>query len=865
MHRRLPRAGVGFLALIALTASLLTSANAASAASDLPQGGPAELPLSTVTDVDGQVVLGANRAARSSDFTMGAPGWPFDLYMSGWTRADQHFTWTVTQPAARTYRVQSLMAAPQGQQFQLTVRSGDASGPVLSTTPVTTTMAEGRWDRRLIGDVALPAGTSSITLTRTGSLSGTASLKALEMFPSSEYSAYQADVAAARADTSAFTGTPYGLFFQYGPWGGPRSGTKKSMEQQTNDFDVPAFVEKVKATGAGYVIWSISWWTYQMSAPISSVDAILGHGDRTTQRDLIGEVASALKADNIGFHLYYHTGQDWHLGANSTDWWQKQQFPSTYPTRGWGDRATFIANWKTVIEEIGTRYGSDLDGWFFDDGNAYYGYSYLDLKQSARAGNPERMVSFNGGWNSAQITNTDDIFFGEIASNGSPWPGISAPNGSDGKIIAGPGVGEADHLMSITESNWGITGSGQQIITSAETAPQLRDRIATMNARRMPFSMNVMMWENGAWGNATQNRFEDLAALVHGGLGQLRIADTDQFITYGAGWSRNGGLARPFGNYNSDVSYATANGAEFSYTFEGTGIEIVSERHPTYGDMDVYIDGTLVQTVSAYAAGARQVKQVVFSKRDLASGTHTIRVVKRSGQYLVLDALQVLRPTVVNNHSPAIAYAGSGWSTSINRDFGNHNNDVAYTTVDNSSATFTFTGSRIGFVTEKEPSYGLIDVYIDGQFQTTVDARATSRLAMQEVFATAVTPGSHTIKLVKKSGSFMLVDGFRVTPSGTEEVSPNVEVTVDERCIAGKAYVTARVHNLEAVPVDVAITTEFGQKQFTAVAADKNVVHAFNTRATTLDPGDLTVATATDLGAGPVTGEVTVEHADLTC
>lgn len=136
---------------------------------------------------------------------------------------------------------------------------------------------------------------------------------------------------------------------------------------------------------------------------------------------------------------------------------------------------------------------------------------------------------------------------------------------------------------------------------------------------------------------------------------------------------------------------------------------------------------------------------------------------------------------------------------------------------------------------------------------------------MQEVFSTAVTPGSHTIKLVKKSGSFMLVDGFRVTPSGTEEVSPNVEVTVDERCIAGKAYVTARVHNLEAVPVDVAITTEFGQKQFTAVAADKNVVHAFNTRATTLDPGDLTVATATDLGAGPVTGEVTVEHADLTC
>lgn len=764
MHRRLPRAGVAVLALIALTASLLTSANAASAASDLPQGGPAEIPISSVTDVDGQVVLGANRSARSSDFTFGAPNWPFDLYMSGWTRADQHFTWTVNQPTAVTYRVQALMAATQGQQFQLTVRSGNATGPVLSTTTVATTMGGGQWDRRLIGDVTLPAGASSITLTRIGSLSGTASLKALEMFPSSGYSAYQARVTASRADTSALTGNSYGLFFQYGPWGGPRSGTKKSMEQQTNDFDVPAFVEKVKASGAGYVIWSISWWTYQMSAPISSVDEILGNGDRTTQRDLIGEVAHALKAENIGFNLYYHTGQDWHLGANSTDWWQKQQYPATYPTRGWGDRTTFIANWKRVIEEIGTRYGSDLDGWFFDDGNAYYGYSYLDLKETARAGNPERVVSFNGGYNSAQITNTDDIFFGELSNNGNPLPGISAPNGSDGKIIAGPGVGEADHLMSITENNWGITGSGQPINATGETAAQLANRIATMNARRMPFSMSVMMWENGSWGNATQNRLEDLATLVNGGLGQIRVADTDPFITYGAGWSRNGGLARPFGNYNSDVSYATANGAEFSYTFEGTGIELVSERHPTYGDMDVYIDGNLVQTVSAYAAGSRQVKQVVFSKRDLTAGTHTIRVVKRSGQYLVVDALQVLRPTLVNNHSSAITYAGSGWSTSINRDFGNHNNDVAYTTVDGASATFTFTGSHIGFVTEKEPSYGLIDVYVDGQLQGTVDARATSRQALQEVFAMSVTPGTHTIKIVKKSGSFMLVDAFRVTP-----------------------------------------------------------------------------------------------------
>ena len=111
--------------------------------------------------------------------------------------------------------------------------------------------------------------------------------------------------------------------FQYGSWCYPPTGPKKSMEAQANDFDVPAFVNMVKSTGASYVIWSLTWWAYDMFAPITSVDAIVGHSNLTTTRDLIGEIANALDAEGIAFFLYYHLGQDSHVGYNSTDWWQR--------------------------------------------------------------------------------------------------------------------------------------------------------------------------------------------------------------------------------------------------------------------------------------------------------------------------------------------------------------------------------------------------------------------------------------------------------------------------------------------------------------------------------------------------------------
>jgi alpha-L-fucosidase len=115
--------------------------------------------------------------------------------------------------------------------------------------------------------------------------------------------------------------------------------------------------------------------------------------------------------------------------------------------------------------------------------------------------------------------------------------------------------------------------------------------------------------------------------------------DEAGFTYSGNGWSHQAN--RGLGDSNNNVHVTTNNGDSVSYTFSGTGIEYITETYFDVGNVDVYIDGTLKKTVSAYSA-ARAVQVVLYSISNLAAGTHTIKLVKRSGTYMLLDAFKVL-------------------------------------------------------------------------------------------------------------------------------------------------------------------------------------------------------------------------------
>lgn len=69
----------------------------------------------------------------------------------------------------------------------------------------------------------------------------------------------------------------------------------------------------------------------------------------------------------------------------------------------------------------------------------------------------------------------------------------------------------------------------------------------------------------------------------------------------------------------------------------------------------------------------------------------------------------------------------------------------------------------------------------------------------------------------------------------------DAEVTAGTRMLGSKVVVTAGVKNLEEVPVDVTIASEYGTKSFTGIEPGKNAFHAFTTRQASIPAGEVTV------------------------
>jgi uncharacterized protein (DUF58 family) len=113
------------------------------------------------------------------------------------------------------------------------------------------------------------------------------------------------------------------------------------------------------------------------------------------------------------------------------------------------------------------------------------------------------------------------------------------------------------------------------------------------------------------------------------------VNDTDSGITYSSGWNYSSG--RGYGDYQDDIHYTKTNANYAQYTFTGTSVEYITETYSDEGNVDVYIDGALQTTVNC-TSSTRQAQVIMYSNASLAYGSHTIKIVKNSGTYMLLDA-----------------------------------------------------------------------------------------------------------------------------------------------------------------------------------------------------------------------------------
>ena len=161
-----------------------------------------------------------------------------------------------------------------------------------------------------------------------------------------------------------------------------------------NEFDTEMLAEQVAETGASYLFFTVMQGTRFMCAPNKTFDNITGckPGEACSERDLIADLIVSLKKRNIALFLYY-TGDGPHFDTKCG------------PAMGFVEPRQnvpedFIKKWAAVAEEYSLRYGENVHGWWVDGCYTYFGYNddKIGLYVPAlRAGNPDSLLSFNGG------------------------------------------------------------------------------------------------------------------------------------------------------------------------------------------------------------------------------------------------------------------------------------------------------------------------------------------------------------------------------------------------------------------------------------------------------------------------------------
>lgn len=120
-------------------------------------------------------------------------------------------------------------------------------------------------------------------------------------------------------------------------------------------------------------------------------------------------------------------------------------------------------------------------------------------------------------------------------------------------------------------------------------------------------------------------------------------------ITWNGAWSNWAGeQTKHHGGTKTETrNDSSAAGSYFKYTFNGTGVEVYSQKHANFASFDIYVDNVKIGNYSLNGSSSGDNQQLIFSKTDLTNGEHTIKcvAVARDGKYQVnLDYLKILSP-----------------------------------------------------------------------------------------------------------------------------------------------------------------------------------------------------------------------------
>lgn len=438
--------------------------------------------------VDAELGEGLTRVSHSSHGK---------FQVSGWSNANQSATWKITtdKPGAHEVFVLVKRANKQPLDFKLDAADKSLRG-TLPANPYS-------WQRvKLDGLLDLPAGESTLTLriaAADGKADFSAEVHAVELVRPEVREASTQRALAMRADPTWFQNARYGMMVHWTKQSVPLQGGEKSYEQAVAEFDVEKFAETMQSTGAGFVVFTTSHAFQYFPGPNKALDTILP--GRTTQRDLPAELAAALAKRGMRLFLYFHLG-----AHDDAEWLKASGFWET-------DTKKFFGNLETILSEVGNRYGDKLAGWWFDDGATNYYYRsapWEALAKAAKAGNPQRFISFNA-WQMNNPTQFHDYCTGEACYDPRGIDGLLTPD-SKGIYPSGTHAGLQASACLISDSTWVHKAPNTPPSGPRWDASQLTDLIKGFIAHKNVPIFNLEITQDGHLSPQSIGIFQDAAA-----------------------------------------------------------------------------------------------------------------------------------------------------------------------------------------------------------------------------------------------------------------------------------------------------------------------------------------------------------------
>jgi len=533
----------------------------------------------------------------------------------------------------------------------------------------------------------------------------------------------------------------YGLFVHYVPGLSvyPKGGTTSDINTVANKFDAKQLADDAHAFGMEYVIFTVMHYRMRPLYP-SAVTEKWRPGNSST-RDCIRDLINELKPKGIKLMLYVHT-------TDGYDFTATDQLATGYNV----DSIHHYPIWNNYVNElmteIGARYGTDIDGLWQDMCMSKEYKNMIDkprLRASMLTGDPNRVLVGNG----STMVDGMDYTSKEYYPSGpmTTWRTYAYQIAT---VVGG--------------SWWAAIAQGQK---AARLTPQQLYRFTVLQSAVT--NDGGMAWDagtyiGGGWEDGVKNMFigcgnymKQVETTIKGTL------PSTSYIT---------AVGKTLATINNGIVATKSPDDKYEYIHvlyppKGNTLTLPAPSDSKkFGEAIYMNDGGSLVTISQTASNVILTMPSAI-KFDTVNSVIRLEVI----DYPVSNTNYY----TINNTDTIIKYVGSKWMTSYTRAAGDYKDDVAATTLNGDYFHFTFTGDGIDFIAPKGPSYGQVEIFLDGVSKGIFSQYGTSYIPQQVIYSNkALTYGQHTIKGVKTGLTFMQLDAMRVYQNSVQAIPTTI-------------------------------------------------------------------------------------------